>query len=145
LEETGAGRRRRRILIIDDDRLLAETLRAMIADFAELDVGLDVDVDVLRDGRRALQRLAGGGHPGGEGDYDAVICDLGLPGVDGLALYERLVADGSPLARRFILVTGGAFTAAAEDAIARHALPVLAKPFSAEALAARLRPLVASP
>jgi CheY-like chemotaxis protein len=129
----GTGARSTRALIIDDDRLLAETLRMMIADFAATELAREVVVDMATNGRDAARVLEG------SDDYAVVICDLSMPGIDGLSLYEDLVARGSPLAERFVLVTGGAFTPAAAAALARHALPCLEKPFDSNRLAATLR------
>jgi CheY-like chemotaxis protein len=123
------------VLIVDDDRLLAATLREMISDFGAFELGAEIGVEVVTSGREAAHLLAGPADP----DYDVIICDLSMPGVDGLALYEGLAARGSPLARRFVLVTGGAFTPAAAVALALHAPPLLQKPFGAERLAEMLR------
>jgi CheY-like chemotaxis protein len=129
------------VLVIDDERLLAETLRMMIADVAAFELGRAVDVSVLTSGREGARLLEAEGPDAPA--WDVVICDLSMPGVDGLSLYERLVARGSPLANRFILVTGGALTRSAADAIARHAMPCLQKPFDSQKLAATLRPFLA--
>lgn len=126
----------KRILIVDDHRLLAETLRAMIFDFATSDGDRAVTVDAVTSGRRAAAMLES------DEGYDLVLCDLAMPGVDGLTLYSSLVARGSALARRFVLVTGGAFTPATAEAIARHGVPYLTKPFDAPALATVLRSFV---
>src|SRR5579871_4005691 len=134
----GAGVRR--ILVVDDDRLLAETLRMMIADFAAFELGHDIAVEVVTSGRDAQRILDA--QVGDAVAYDVVICDLSMPGVDGITLYESLVARSSVLARRFLLVTGGAFTPAAAAAIERHALPYLQKPFDSAKLAESLRPFL---
>ena len=126
----------RRILVVDDDRLLVETLRAMIADFAELDLGTDVAIEVTTSSRDAARRLES------DEPFDAVICDLGMPGVSGISLYAALVARQSPLARRFVLVTGGVFSPADTAFLERHPLPCLQKPFDAGQLATMLRPLM---
>jgi CheY-like chemotaxis protein len=132
-----------RVLIVDDDRLLAETLRAMVADVAQFELGMRAAIEVVTSGREAARRLeAGRDEDAGEAAFDAIICDLSMPGVDGLTLYEGLVTRRSPLASRFVLVTGGAFTPAAADALASHTLPRLQKPFDADALGAILRPLL---
>jgi CheY-like chemotaxis protein len=138
--EGGKGARSRRVLVVDDDRLLAETLRMMIADFAASEIEGVVSVEVVTSGREAARLLDG--QVGDDVDYDLVICDLSMPGVDGLTLYESLVGRGSPLAQRFVLITGGAFTPAAADAIVRHALPCLQKPFDSQRLVATLRPFM---
>ena len=130
----------RRILVVDDNRLLAETLRMMIADFATFELKHDVAVDVMTSGLEAATILES---PRADG-FDAVICDLSMPGVDGITLYESLLARGSPLAQRFVLVTGGAFTPAAAAAVDRHALPCLQKPFDSAKLAESLRPYFTS-
>jgi CheY-like chemotaxis protein len=122
--------------VVDDDRLLVETLRAMVADVAQFELGLLVEVEVATNGREAARRLEA------DAAYDAVICDFSMPGLDGLALYEGLLARDSPLTQRFVLVTGGAFTPAAADALANHPVPRLQKPFDADELGAVLRPLL---
>ncbi len=122
---------RKRILIVDDDRLVAETLRAMVAAQA------DVDVQVMTDGPQAAALLQT------EPRLDAVICDLEMPGIDGITLYETLGRRGSPLARRFLLVTGGAVTSAASKFLAAKAVPYLEKPFDSGQLRKMLAPLLA--
>ena len=134
--EASERKRERRILIVDDDRLLAETLRAMVADIAQFELGVRVAIEVVTSGREAARLLDGGAR------LDAVICDLSMPGIDGLALYEGLVARRSPLAQRFVLVTGGAFTPATVNSLASHSVPRLQKPFDSVELGALLRPLL---
>jgi CheY-like chemotaxis protein len=138
-EGEAEGARARRILIVDDDRLLAETLRMMIADFAASELAFEIAVDVVTSGREAARVL----ESADAAPFDLVVCDLSMPGVDGITLYEGLLARGSLLAQRFILVTGGAFTPAADAAIARHAVPCLQKPFDSAKLAETLRPFFA--
>lgn len=122
---------KRRILIVDDDRLLAETLRAMIA--AET----DAEVRVVTSSARAASLL--------EADvaFDAVICDLGMPGGDGISLHERLNRNGSPVAERFLFMTGGTFSDAASAFLARTRVPCLNKPFESAELHAALADLYA--
>jgi CheY-like chemotaxis protein len=119
------------VLIVDDDRLLAETLRALIREQAE------AEIQVVTSGRQAASLLES------DGRFDAVICDLGMPGIDGIALYERLAQRGSPLARRFLFVTGGVTTDSASSFLARAAVPCLQKPFDSRALGSVLAPLLA--
>jgi CheY-like chemotaxis protein len=118
-------------LIVDDDRLLAETLRALIREQAE------AEIEVVTSGLQAARLL--------EADvrFDAVICDLGMPGIDGIALYERLQQRGSPLASRFLFVTGGVYTESANSFLASARVPCLQKPFDRRALGTALAPLLA--
>jgi CheY-like chemotaxis protein len=107
--------RQKRILIVDDDRFLTETLRAMIAEHT------DAEVKTVADGVQALALLDV------DHDFDAVICDISMPG-----------RSGNPLAGRFIFVTGGAFTESANNFLAAGTVPVLEKPFDSSALGAML-------
>lgn len=73
-------------------------------------------------------------------DYDAVILDLGLPGMDGLAILKRWRANG----RAFpvlILTARGSWTERVEG-IDAGADDYLAKPFEIEELLARLRAII---
>jgi CheY-like chemotaxis protein len=132
-----AGARGRRILIVDDDRFLAETLRAMIEDYALFDVKQAVTVEIVHDGREGAQRLEFGG------PFDAILCDVAMPGLDGFALFEQLRARRSPLAERFVLVTGGAFRPRLLDLIEGQGPTCLKKPFDGAELGAVLGPLLA--
>jgi len=122
---------RKRVLIVDDNRLVAESLRAMVS------AQSDVDVQVVTDGAQAAALLQA------EPPLDAVICDLGMPGIDGITLFQALGRRGSPLASRFLLITGGAITDAASGFLAASAVPCLQKPFDSAELRKVLAPLLA--
>jgi CheY-like chemotaxis protein len=109
----------RRILIIDDDRPVA----AAIA----LELGQH-DVVVAESGREALELLRR------EKDFDLILCDLMMPEVTGMDVYEALRAIDPALLERVVLMTGGAFTPAARDFLAVVNAPLIEKPFQAGAL-----------
>ena len=67
-----------RVLVVDDNQDAAETLAEMVR-------MLGHDVEVAYDGSSAL-RLAGEHHP------DVVLCDIGLPGMDGYEVANGLRA-----------------------------------------------------
>lgn len=111
---------------MDDDVRLARTLKR----------GFEADgfaTDVALDGQTALW-LAG------ESDYDAIVLDVMLPGLDGHELCRELRAGGnwSPI----LMLT--ARTGAAEEvhSLDSGADDFLAKPFSYAVLVARLRALI---
>jgi DNA-binding response OmpR family regulator len=115
-----------RLLIVEDQRELAETLRRALESrgFA---------VDLAFDGEE-------GDYKAGLTPYDAIILDIGLPGIDGLELCRRLRASGSKAA--ILMLT-------ARDRIADRVLGLdvgaddyLVKPFSLDELSARLRALL---
>src|SRR6056297_1533850 len=69
-----------RILVVEDDRSVRDALdRALRAQ--------DLEVVTAGDGLQALRAVT-------EQDPDLVVLDLGLPGMDGLAVCRRLRADG---------------------------------------------------
>ncbi|WP_320472408.1 hybrid sensor histidine kinase/response regulator [Massilia sp. CFBP9012] len=72
---------RRRILIVEDNADASDVLRML----------LEVEghqVDIAGDGHAGLALAL-------EGRFDAVVCDIGLPGLDGLELMARLRAAGA--------------------------------------------------
>lgn len=112
-----------RLLLVEDDAELARRLRAELeqAGYA---------VDVSGEGTEAE-------YLGNEGIYDAVVLDLGLPGVPGLEVLTRWRSGGNEVPV-IVLTARGAwhekvdgFRAGADD--------YLAKPFHTEELLARLR------
>jgi signal transduction histidine kinase/CheY-like chemotaxis protein len=105
---------RRRILIVDDDRPVA----AAIA----LELGVH-DVVVAESGREALEILR---HDKG---FDVILCDLMMPEISGIDVYEALRLLDPALLDRVVLMTGGAFTARARQFLAEVHTPILEKPF----------------
>ena len=53
----------------------------------------------------------------------------------GMELYERLRADGSPLANRIVFMTGGAFSPDSADFVSTCERPILEKPVDRTSLA----------
>jgi len=92
---TLSERRPLRILVVDDNADIRETLKELL----EID---GHEVTLAEDGHGALA-AAGNGH-----QHDVAIVDIGLPGLDGYGVAEKLVeirrAKGFP--RRLIAMTG---------------------------------------
>ena len=112
------GTRRLRVLIVDDEPPLATAVGRMLEE--------DHDVDVVTSGEAALVRLEAGE------DYDAILCDLMMAGVGGMEVHARLLAGRPELARRVVFMTGGAFSAGAQQFLGEIANPCLDKPFTKE-------------
>jgi CheY-like chemotaxis protein len=106
---------RARVLVIDDELLLGRTLRLAFQD--------EHDVVVATSGREALERLA---H---DAEFDLVLCDLMMPDMTGMVVYERVVRDHPKLVDRLIFMTGGAFTDQARAFLDAHPDTQLEKPF----------------
>jgi CheY-like chemotaxis protein len=73
--------------------------------------------------------------------YDVGFCDLMMPNVNGIELYERLGRVAPALAQRVAFVTGGAFTAKAREFLASNSTRVLSKPFELQDVRAMLATL----
>lgn len=113
------------VLLVEDDRDLAET----IVQYLELE---GVRCDYANNGIGGLQRMAAE-------DYDALLLDLNLPRLDGLALCERIRerGDDTPVlmltARDRLQDKLDGFRAGTDD--------FLVKPFELEELVVRVRAL----
>jgi PAS domain S-box-containing protein len=105
----------KRVLVVDDEarivRLLTESLES---------VGTVVGESVPQ---RALDRILSGD------PFDAIVCDVMMPGMTGIDLHERVVRDRPDLAPRFVFICGGAYTERARDFLQRVSNPCLHKPF----------------
>jgi CheY-like chemotaxis protein/two-component sensor histidine kinase len=102
-------------LVVDDEpeigRLLAEMLHK-----------LGYRAEVVESGEAAQAAL-------GRGDYDVVLCDLRLPGLDGPALYDWMAEHRPHLCARTAFITGDTLSASAGRFLARVGRPILEKPF----------------
>jgi len=115
-----------RILVVDDDRSLRDALRRAL-------ILAHYDVATVENGQQALTRIA-------SESPDAMVLDIGLPGVDGLEVCRRLRATGNRVpilmltARDAVSDRIGGLDAGADD--------YLVKPFDVGELQARLRALL---
>src|SRR5215217_5224323 len=115
-----------KLLVVDDDPALSRTLRRALSVEGYL-------VDCAADGVEALDRLGGD-------SYDAVVLDVSMPKLDGLAVCRRLRQrrDRIPVlmltARDQIADRVSGLDAGADD--------YLIKPFALDELNARLRALL---
>ena len=103
------------VLLVEDERALAAAVSEALTD-----AGLKVEHAV--DGEEALARVR-------QTQYDAVICDLKMPRVDGMMLYRAIAAATPALARRVIFVTGDVAGTDAERFLDDTGCRWLAKPF----------------
>ena len=114
-----------RVLVVEDDARTANMLRRGLMEDGHL-------VDVTADGDEALWRAV-------EGDYDAIVLDRMLPGLDGLEVCRRLRSLGCWSSVLILTArTGLDDRVQGLDAGADDYLP---KPFEFAELSARLRAL----
>ena len=115
----------RRLLVIDDEPLLRRVLGNMLTP-----QGYEV---VEAESGRAGVELAASGPP-----FDAVLCDLMMPDLDGTAVHAELVRLRPSVASRMVFVSGGAVTDRARAFVERPDIVLLAKPFTMEQLLAAI-------
>ncbi|NVB80965.1 MAG: response regulator [Kofleriaceae bacterium] len=120
---------RARLLVIDDEPMLLRSLAQTISD--------DHDVVTALGGQAALDILAE------DRAFDLVICDLQMPSVDGVAVYESLAATAPRLAERLVVMSGGVVTPRATEFMARVKPRVIGKPIDLDELLELARQAVA--
>ncbi|MBX3246245.1 MAG: response regulator [Myxococcales bacterium] len=116
---------RAHVLVIDDEPLIGRIL--------EVTLRPRYDVTVVSSAERGLELIEGGA------TFDVVLSDLTMPGMSGRELYEHLLARHPDLARRMIVMSGGARDARGVAFLESMAGRRLDKPFRAD----ELEPLIA--
>ncbi|MGH2953883.1 MAG: response regulator transcription factor [Solirubrobacterales bacterium] len=114
-----------RVLIVEDEAKLASLLRRGLAKEG-------IAADVLGDGEDALWRATAT-------EYDAIVLDVMLPGIDGMEVCRRLRAED--VASPILMLTARDSVADRVAGLDRGADDYLTKPFSYAELLARLRAL----
>ncbi|MEP7119591.1 MAG: sigma-54 dependent transcriptional regulator [Byssovorax sp.] len=106
------------VLVVDDDLALGKVVTALLAQDG-------IDARCVRSGAAALDSLA-------ERPADAVITDLRMPGMDGMELLGKIVAEhpGTPV----IMFTAHGTVPLAVEAMKRGAAEFVLKPFAREEL-----------
>ena len=108
--------RRARILVVDDEPEIAELLQRMLQPLH--------DATAVTSATEALALLTS------DQNFDVVICDLTMPELSGMELYQRVLALFPRLAERMVFMTGGAFSQDMLDFIATVTNFFVYKPFS---------------
>jgi two-component system, OmpR family, response regulator MprA len=116
-----------RVFVVDDEPAVRESLRRAL----ELE---GYEVELASDGEEALGRLGANGQP------DAVILDILMPGIDGLEVCRRLRAAGNGVP--VLMLTARAEVDSRVAGLDAGADDYLAKPFALAELLARLRALL---
>jgi CheY-like chemotaxis protein len=111
----GASSTLRRILVVEDEDAVATGLRLLLEQ--------EYQVDVASSGQEALKLLLDGTR------FDAVLCDLMMPGMSGIELFHSLSDSAPGLEQKLVFMTGGAFTAEAEAFLEEVKNAHVEKPF----------------
>lgn len=131
---TGSRQRtlRGRVLIVDDDVNVGRTLSLALQQVH--------DVTVVTSGQEALAELHAARFSGG---YDAILCDVLMPGMTGSELFDRARGELPGLDVRFIFMSGGLFLGGAAELAKKSQNRVLEKPFDLNDVQEALRGVVA--
>ncbi|MEZ4805674.1 MAG: sigma-54 dependent transcriptional regulator [Bacteroidia bacterium] len=101
-----------KILVIDDEKPIRDALQNILT--AE-----QYQVDIIENGKKGLEMLK-------ETNYDVVLCDIKMPGMDGLEVMEKAfeIAPEVP----FILISGHGTIEIAVEAVRKGAYDFISKP-----------------
>jgi CheY-like chemotaxis protein/anti-sigma regulatory factor (Ser/Thr protein kinase) len=114
--------KRLRILVVDDEPAILRSIERMLSRHHEL--------TLARSGGEALAHLQA------NLSYDLMLCDLMMPEISGMDLWEHLTPAQR---RRCVFMTGGTFTERASRFMAEAQPPLLEKPFTSLSLEALLQ------
>lgn len=114
------------VLVVEDDSALASMLKDLLE-------GEGYDVVVAADGPRAL-------HQGLTREFNVLVMDRGLPGLEGLDVLERLRRKGISTPALILSALGN--PADRVEGLDRGAEDYMGKPFDLDELLARIRSLI---
>ncbi len=117
-----------KVLVIDDDEMVLTIVRKLLE--AEL-----FSVDVSLSAREALTRLP-------ETRYNAILCDMWMPGMTGKDFYHQVKKDFPEYQGRIIFLTGDIASEATWDFIEQKRLPYVLKPVNLPELRRKLQEVV---
>ncbi len=109
-----------RILVVDDDPLVQQFLSEVLGEEGH-------EVEIVDNGDDALERLS-------NEDYDVILLDVKLPGMNGIDLYKQIQRSIQSLASRVIFITGDVMSADTMVFIKSAGISYLTKPFDTEQL-----------
>jgi signal transduction histidine kinase len=121
-ELSGAGLK---VLIVDDEDAILALVRAILE-------GAGFKVDVAGDGELALRHLR-------QTRYDAVLCDIKMPGMTGEQVYEALRVIDPAGAERLIFMTGDVVGERTQNVIRQGNNVCVAKPFTPDEIRAAVQ------
>ena len=108
------------VMILDDEPIVGKRLKPPLTKSG-------FEVEVFLDPTEALARL-------GEKEFDIVVTDLRMEGVDGIHILEHIMEHCEHT--RVILITGYATVEVAREALVKGAFDFIAKPFKPKELTA---------
>jgi len=103
-----------RVLVVDDEPAVGAAITRLLR---------PIPVVFAQSATGALGRITAGGH------FDAILCDLNMPGMSGLKFYEAVEACAPHRAGRIVFVTASAASRELAELRRRTGCRLLEKPF----------------
>jgi two-component system cell cycle sensor histidine kinase/response regulator CckA len=119
--------RRGRLLFIDDERLVGVAFQRALS--------REHDVTVVETAADALARLA-------NESFDVVFCDVNMPTMTGVDLYEAIERTLPGLSSRVVMVSGGDHDSRTKRFVTEHKAPLLEKPLDMKQVRALLTQMI---
>src|SRR6056297_1867373 len=112
-----------KILVIDDERSIRNTLK----DILEYE---KYEVDLAEDGKKGIDKVK-------QGEYDIVLCDIKMPGLDGIEVLEQIhsLASDTPV----VMISGHGNIDTAVESIKKGAYDFIEKPLDLNRLLITIR------
>ena len=112
-----------KILVIDDERSIRNTLK----DILEYE---KYEVDLAEDGKKGIEKVK-------QGEYDIILCDIKMPGMDGIEALEQLhpLAPDTPV----VMISGHGNIDTAVESIKKGAYDFIEKPLDLNRLLITIR------
>jgi len=111
------------ILVIDDERAIRNTLKEVLEYESH-------EVDLAEDGHAGIEMLK-------DKSYDIVLCDIKMPGIDGMEVLDQIIT--SLIDTQVIMITGHGTVENAVEAIKKGAYDFIEKPLDLNRLMITLR------
>lgn len=123
-------RKREKILIIDDDVMQLELLER----------ALEVDYEVLKAGssKKAIAIVK-------KEELDLILCDIKMPGMDGIEFYEWVVENKPCIEKRFLVITGNIMEERIKDFMMKASSRVITKPYRIGELINKIEEYLSNP
>ena len=109
----GAGKK---ILVVDDEESLLQMIKEELTSHS-------YEVVTVANGESALREVS-------QQKFDAIVCDLKMPGLNGRQVYERLRVENPAASRRMVFVTGDIIGDPLRNFLETEKRPCLNKPFT---------------
>lgn len=113
-----------RVLCIDDE----PSLCALLKEFLQM---MGHDCETASSGEEGLEKAL-------TSDFDAIICDMHLPGISGADVCRTLLSEKPSLSGRLLVATGDLLGRETHEFFAQTGLPHIHKPFKLQELNAAL-------